>query len=186
MDSNIYLVVEGIADKKFISDLVSFHFGKSLEKENFQIASYGPNWVKNNASVINLAIAKDFVPILVLDANGNHASRKTEITNGIGAEKLTCPFFLLPDNHSNGNLETLLLSLTIPAHSSVLSCFDDYYNCLGAYEKPDSKVKVYSYIAAIQGPEMASESKRDYKNLNVWDLNHPNLQALINFLGPLV
>ena len=186
MDSNIYLVVEGIADRKFICDLVSFHFEKSLEKENFQVTSYGPNWVRNNASAINLAIAKDLVPILVLDANGNHASRKIEITNGLGAEKLTCPFFLLPDNHSDGNLETLLLSLTIPAHSSVLSCFDEYCHCLGGYKKPDSKVKVYSYVAAIQGPEVAKEGARDYKNESVWDLNHPNLNALINFLEPLI
>ncbi len=184
--SLIKIIVEGKADFKFLLDL-SASLGTVLTKDNFVVTGgYCSNWVELNSSNIKKAQAENFKPVLILDANGNYGNRKDEIDSqllkaGLGG----IPYFILPNNGANGNLENLLLNCTNPAHSSIMECFDNYYNCLNKYHQPDLKSKVYSYVDAllpIADKKKAREENRDYNDINIWNLATPELDPLKNFL----
>ena len=186
MPSNIKLIVEGKADNKFLLDL-SASLGTTLTKDNFVVTGgYCSNWVELNSSNIKKAQAENFNPVLILDANGNYGNRKADIDSqllkaGLGGT----PYFILPNNGANGNLENLLIHCTNPIHSSIMNCFDNYYNCLIGYNQPDLKSKIYSYADALipfADKKKAKEENRDYNDANIWNLTTPELDPLKIFL----
>ncbi len=188
LDSQIFLVVEGIGDIKLLKDLVSFSFNKNLEDANFlNTKGYCDNWIDKHRPLIEIAKKNGMLPAIVLDANGNFQQRQAEIVNELAKLNLTAiPYFLLPNNADNGNLETLLFRMMLPKHSAINVCYDQYRNCLPTgYTKPPDKDKVYAYAAAILPSnkiKLAQDGKREYTDTSIWDLNNPYLQNLKNFL----
>lgn len=88
----------------------------------------------------------------------------------------------MPDGQSEGDLESLLLQMTVPQHAHVEKCFDEYEECLklASYSTPDRKGRVYAYCEAI-GVE-AKGSERDYADSNSWNLDASALEPLKEFL----
>ncbi len=189
MDSQIYLIVEGIGDIKLLKDLVSFSFNKNLEDSNFlNTKGYCDNWINKHKPLLEIAQKKEMHPVIVLDANGNFQERQTEIVTELTNLNLTgIPYFLLPNNADNGNLETLLFSMMLPKHAAVNTCFEQYRNCLPQnYTKPPEKDKVYSYAAAVlpaNRTKLAQDDKRDYKDNSIWDLSNNYLLSLKKLSG---
>ena len=89
------------------------------------------------------------------------------------------PLFLLPDDVSSGELETLMLS-TVDEHV-VLNCFDEYISCLKRDGvdvcSVDNKAKLYAYTTLTNGlvPEKSLDT-------DLWDYTHTNFQKLQLFL----
>ena len=94
--------------------------------------------------------------------------------------------FLLPDDMTEGKLETLLERMAHPSHRVVYRCFDAYVECLRAtdpsYSTPDSKARLYAYCHAL-GAELQAE--KDYDDPAHWDHDVPSLQPLCEFLRGL-
>lgn len=95
--------------------------------------------------------------------------------------------FLLPDDTSNGRLETLLEQMAHPAHQAVYRCFDGYEECLRGHDAnyviPDFKARVYAYCEAV-GAETRAD--KNYDDPRHWDREAPCLEPLREFLRRLV
>jgi hypothetical protein len=124
--------------------------------------------------------------------NGGHTARRRKlegVRQGLG---LTFKLFLLPDNRSDGNLETLLEQLVPPTHRRVLTCYDALATCLAqpAYQIPDPDKKrffVYMDVMPLSGQERKRFNKshgddRLYENPAYWNLEATVLDPLVQFL----
>jgi hypothetical protein len=108
-------------------------------------------------------------------------------------EKLKIDFelFLLPNNQSDGDLETVLENIINPKHCRLIDCYLNYENCVGQYnsesnvlyEVPLRKARIYSYIDAF--PKSNSQSER-FKNKGDWFFENPEYWDLdCDYLKPL-
>jgi hypothetical protein len=180
--TNIF--VEGIADKKFITDLILDLFTNF--PNDVEIIKCG-GWQNLDKVEPKFKEIDDFGGnnIIIFDADANAQNRRAEIM--ILGQKLNINFdlFLLPNDRDPGNLETLLLSIINPTHNAILTCFEDYKNCLSQnsnYNLPCDKAKVYAYTEALTDGILAKEEKRDYLNNNHWHLSKQILDPLKAFL----
>ena len=125
---------------------------------------------------------------LLLDADTN--AQQTGVDLATEMRRLCLPVersFLLPDDTSNGKLETLLEQMAHPSHQAVYRCCDDYAECLRShdpnYSTPGSKARVYAYCEAVGAKTTA---KKDYDDPTHWDRDAPCLEPLREFLRGLV
>ena len=92
--------------------------------------------------------------------------------------------FILPDNESDGMLETLLCRTL--ANTPLDNCIDDFFECATtstgtSLRRPD-KSRAFAYIATKPNPNVSVgvAAKRKY-----WDLDHAALGGVRSFLRSL-
>ena len=193
---NIY--VEGVADAKFIQDLILEWY--QIEMIFDKSGKYGePNILitdgKTNLDkfkpLFKLNSDKDILSIVIFDADifNEENDKFVELKKEFSVE---C--FLLPDNHSNGDLEILLSQIINQDNKVIFNCWEGYENCLkdsfrkeGVFTTPARKTKIYAYLEALLGEsnsekDLIKERERDCQNKNHWDLNAPALVKLKQFL----
>ena len=92
--------------------------------------------------------------------------------------------FILPDNRSDGMLETLLYRTV--ENTQMDSCIDDFFECVSAetgegLHRPD-KARAHAYIATRRDPHVSVgvAAQRSY-----WDLDHAVFDGVRNFLRSL-
>jgi hypothetical protein len=125
--------VEGDADAKFLHDLIFYWYGvnTSIGKqghENSDILIIGgkENLLKLWGTIQRNSIL-DIYSIIIFDADiFVEESLKLESFK----KQYPFQFFLLPDHHKNGDLESLLIQLIHPNHQIILDCWDTYETCL--------------------------------------------------------
>ncbi len=203
--------VEGVADQKFLADILKRWFNIALDKiftfreEERQLAirirlgsgvssfTTKEGW-KNTEP--NFSKNPPLKNLIIVDADENFSSRKKEVADtvkGVGFNPQS-DLFLWPDHQHHdekSDLEKLLEQIVSPNHQDVLDCFDAYESCLKAspgktYVTPNRKAKIFSYSEALSGD--GNERKRDYTNPDHWTLlddkkNPPEvLKPLYDFL----
>ncbi|MFY7829645.1 MAG: DUF3226 domain-containing protein [Flectobacillus sp.] len=185
--------VEGDADAKFLHDLIFYWYGinTSIGKqgnENSDILIIGgkENLLKLWGTIQRNSIL-DIYSIIIFDADiFVEESLKLESFK----KQYPFQFFLLPDHHKNGDLESLLIQLIHPNHQIILDCWDTYETCLSSnnqYTLPARKTRIYAYMEALVGSsgkekEKIKEAKRDYLNSFHWNLDAEILKPLKTFL----
>jgi len=129
--------------------------------------------------------------------SGGQVKRATAIRAMVAAYDPNPAVFLFPQAGQDGELETLLLQLTQPAHQRVMDCYDSYETCLRQfldaagepyYDAPSNKRRIYDYVNVM--PLTGDEWKRHHKehgqkifeNVDLWNLNAPAIQPLRDFL----
>ena len=164
-------------------------------------------WTKLAESEVALRQAKDSGGrnLIVFDAdyddpkypNGGQLNRTAVIKTAVAAFDPNPAVFLFPKPDEDGNLETLLLRLTQPAHQRVMACYDTYEECLRQfpntngepfYNAPSEKRRIYDYVNVM--PMTADQSYRHhekggqkiFENADWWNLNSPAIQPLRDFL----
>ena len=99
-------------------------------------------------------------------------------------------YFILPDNNSEGNLESLFLDC-LAINKSSLDCVDEYLNCLLSKNislKQNSKTKALSLIAPIGEGDIykvgyaAYDQKTEKHREGYWNFEAPALKTLSDFL----
>ena len=203
------ILVEGVADQKFIQDLIFEWYNNELSlgtvsKPGNILALGGktafdsPEIIKKLSPILKQQVITEIPTIVIFDAdifmdNHRYLSQHSQ-THGF-------KFFLLPDHASDGDLETLLQQIICPDNQLIFSCWESYEQCLSgqktnATEKkeftlPASKTKIYAYLEALVGEtksekEKIKEANRDYRNQKHWNLDpeHPSLKPLKSFLDP--
>lgn len=184
------LVVEGPADARFIIALVRQRFNIDLKKDH--IIEIRTNGRSINDQVMSLiqtrtdSLRKSCCIILDSD-RATDRTRDTVIQafSSRGMELDSERLFLLPNDDLEGNLETLLLPIISSTHGErIFNCYQNYYQCLAAIdtdfgvEDPKEKLYVYSKLLSDEG----NETKRNYLNADLWNLDHPSLEPLVQFL----
>ncbi len=200
----VQIFVEGVADQKFFQDLIiswygiklsigGFQKGKFLNGDIFNVEGKGifedEDKMKLIAPILKLNHINSITNLFIFDADTiaieseNFRKYKTEFP---------IEHFLLPNDESDGDLETLLQQIINPEHQAIFHCWEGYEHCLRSYEgknytTPARKTKIYAYLEALLGETKSQkkkikETERDYQNPTHWNLNAPALNNLKTFL----
>ncbi len=187
----------------FIETLLRTRFGKKLGVD-FEIVPVG-GWTKLEEKLGRLPekLGLEIEKILIVfdadspgKANGGVGNRTNAIRKIIDARNLSyeqrekIDVFLFPDNHDDGDFETLLERIVNKGDNTrFFDCFSDFEKCLGdAYEHPNLKAKMHSYINLQKG---LSRSQRDglgrgrwlFDDKKYWDLDSSALEPLKEFFS---
>ena len=174
MSKDIYIVVEGIADKNFLSSYID-HLELKLNCYEITVL-YGFNEKKIEKAVKEIPDNKTIIAII--DANSDRDKNIEIACEGLKIKKEQV--FTFPDNIKNGTLEDLLKKICVG--ESFFKCFDNYQKCLtnAKLKEQDKKTKIYSYDKAVGGA--GKEAERDYNNSERYNLRSPELEPLKKFL----
>jgi hypothetical protein len=203
---NIQIFVEGIADQKFIQDIVKAWYNtkltlggyqkdKTVQGQIFSVGGKGVFKNEDKMKVLDTIFKTNRISgvknLFIFDAD----EFITESGNFKEYSKLhPIEYFLLPDNQSDGDLETLLVQIINQENKVIFDCWEGYENCLktskrkdGIFTTPASKTKIYAYLEALLGEsdsqkKKIKEAERNYQDTNHWDLNAPVLTNLKTFL----
>ena len=178
--------VEGTSDKRFLSQYLDH-----INIDHINVKSLDGDFCSMRHFVINLVnieLARENRVAFVLDADHNFSQRRIKIESIALKLNLSInDFFLLPNNKSTGNLESLLEQIVPVDHRKIIECFELYQNCIkqhsSQYNLPNGKAKIYAYSKTIGLNPKAD--KINYLNLNYWDLNSEKLNPLNIFLNQL-
>ena len=206
--SEFRIFVEGVADKVFIRQYIAFIKGVAIgdisEKEIIQCEGRANLWSQDEfKSKLSEAIEKEITPLIIFDADASAEDTRGEITNELAAIDIPSnqyALFLFPNNQDAGDLETLLEHIIPPKNQHILSCWEQYEECLRHYATPKvrpsplpplttpaRKTKIYGYLEALLGTSKAEKKKtkeasREYRNAEHWDLKANYLNPLKQFL----
>lgn len=173
-DNKVYekqFFVEGDADAKFLHDLIFYWYGinTSIGKqgnENSDILIIGgkENLLKLWGTIQRNSIL-DIYSIIIFDADiFVEESLKLESFK----KQYPFQFFLLPDHHENGDLESLLIQLIHPNHQIILA-------------KPEF-MPIWKHWLGVRGKKRKNKkAKRDYLNSLHWNLDTEILKPLKHF-----
>lgn len=193
--------VEGIADQKFLADVITKWYGLSFSFKDKTFECLDPEKqfhlkIRNTGGIASF-ITKDgwknierlfeinkengVKNIVIPDADDNHKNQTDRVlatTEGVITNET---LYLWPDNQSNGDLENLLEKIIHPDHQTIFDCWNAYENCLKQqsgkkYTTPARKTKIYAYLEALLGETKSEKKKikepeRDYTNANHWILD---------------
>lgn len=179
--TSITCFVEGNEDVRFMTDLVDHLKIKS----SFEFKTLG-GWTNlpSGANEFKRSLYEGKKNLIIFDADSNLEDRRSQIDDNMAKAGIVAELFLLPDNQSPGSLDTLLLKIAHEDHIESFECFDAYYNCLRLcvkkYALPSIKNKIYSFIQI--NSEKAKIEERDFLKNQLWNLDHPQLEALKRFL----
>ena len=190
----------GTAEHYFLVALMAKYF----PKVSYELIHMGG--VENLFNEVNVNLFRSKTTegancLAILDAdtiakNWGFVKRKNEVEQGQLRYGVKFPFFLYPNNASDGDVECLMESLARQdLHPTFFECFHKYEMCVGGeldaqgnqrYNTPNLKGKLHTYMSA----QKLSKAKRDrlgrgdwlFDDLNYWDLGRDAVQPLVDFL----
>lgn len=203
--SIVRIYVEGVNDCVFVRDYLECVFG--FEEDESGV------FVKDTIQIVDITVLRgwdkltndkilgDFQDdldagiksLVIIDADKLDNDESFSVRMGQVAKikldnSLAFDYFLIPNNEDDGCLETLLRIILVEENQVLLDCLDSRDACLQAAEKtidrelkiPPSKGGEKSKIAQLRKFLNASS---DYKDNSIWNLNHPYLNPLKEFLS---
>jgi len=182
--SGFTVFVEGVADQKFIQDVIETHFDQP-QKLNIQIKFFGgkDKWHLAKED-FRKSVNAGKTNLLIFDADNDPKKRREEIEEKKTELGIEFALFLFPNDRNSGELEDLLLQICSDKAPAIFGCFETYKDCIRQidhdYTKPDLKTKLYAYSEITTGN--GKEKERDYKNPENWDLKSETLTPLLSFL----
>ena len=197
--------MEGKTDKKLFDGFIA-----RLATDDIVVESYGGRSNLTVAYLSGLVRQTGFVNVeslgIIRDANSSAdsafqsvqgclrnsdlpvppslANRRATGTNPADARKpLTVSVFILPDNKSQGELETLLYRTL---SRDIVKCIDDFVECAkvatGVSPLKPYKARVAAYVAV---QEKVPHSLAVSAQRGIWDFNHDELSSVGEFLRGL-
>lgn len=126
-----------------------------------------------------------------------YIKRKAEFDKGMSLHGLSFPYFLYPDNQSDGDVEVLMeTAARRDLHSCFFDCFEDYEKCVSGkknalgeamYNIPNRKGKLHTYMTAQKLPRKLRDRLGGgdwlFDEERFWDLDVAALQPLKDFLS---
>lgn len=196
------IFVEGVADKRFIEQLIEHLFGDISECINIINTDGCSNLTspKKQTTYINQmkrTSADNGVNLVIFDADDDYDKKRNELVKWKDQNNLDFQLFLFPDNNSSGELEDLLENIINPENKPVMDCWKTYENSLKNVDLPwrngqpltipAKKTKIYAYLEVLLGASETEKKKIKERERNYLDCNHWNMDAeamsnLIDFL----
>ncbi len=178
----VTIFVEGKADKRFIEDFILFHFGNDKRKEVLFIDVEGKDKIHLSKNEFIKNTDQEGINLLIFDADKNFSERVIELKKQKQNLNIEFNLFLFPNDKESGDLETLLLNLTVAEHQGIFECFKPFNDCLlnknSTYNVPSLKTQIYSYLD-FQNLE-PKENNRNYLS-NSWNLDNQYANSLLEF-----
>ena len=135
MKETYRIFVEGIADKRFIEQLVESIFNEPVPS-GFVIKTEGcskltsPTTEQTFINEMKRTTADDGVNLVIFDADTNCEKRRKELLDWKRRSQVDFELFLFPDNINNGELEDLLQGIINPENQPVMECWNKYEDSL--------------------------------------------------------
>lgn len=202
----INIFVEGTNSKKsqdhsLIKFMIDSKIPELVINQNYKIINVG-GWT-NLSKVDNLFkenTDSGGLNLVIFDADsedndGGFEVRREELLAKKAELNIEFELFLFPNNNQNGDLELLLEKILHENHEVLLTCFEEYENCISnpkdedgnsIYKAPIRKSKIYSCIDAI--PKSKKQREEFHKgnwffgNNEIWNFENPYLNPLFEFL----
>ncbi len=202
MKKPVKIFVEGVADERFISQLIGHLFGEIVEKKDIVATKGWSNLVSPSTEGVYLNemrknSADGGVNLVIFDADENPAQRRADILRWKSKHDVDFELFLMPDDSSAGALEDLLERIINKDNQPVMDCWDGYEKSISKVELPwrngepltipAKKTKIYAYLEVLLGKsksqkELIKEKSREYDNEYHWNLKSDALTPLSDFL----
>jgi hypothetical protein len=198
---DIKIFVEGIADKKFLIDYISYIYSLTLKSDDIvETGGWTRIYSQGADELIKIKLIQNSdnggVNLLIFDADLDYQKRLIEIQDWKNQTGLDFEIFLWPNDIDSGDLETLLEKIINPINSPIFDCWENYETCLKSktingrnipLTIPAKKTKIYGYLESLLGvskseKEKIKERSREYKNTDHWDLNSRHLDSIKSFL----
>lgn len=198
MRKDFQIIVEGDADKRFISQYVKYLLGEDIPEEKL-FSTDGKDKLKKSASINRMRAMTDQggVNLVIFDADEDFHSRKKDINDWKIENNLEFELFLFPNNRLPGELEDLLENIINVNNRPILDCWENYEKELKVLDipgrtpppltTPAKKTKIYGYLEALlfasnKDKDKIKERNRDYTNTLHWNLDAQYLKSLKEFL----
>lgn len=199
-DTVIWILVEGKRDREFFEIMID-----RLPIEKMRVRSF--DGIKNLKNFLRkFRRSADFDTAekigIVQDANGSFESAFQSVQESLRNTGFSVPgnagekssgnpsvsVLILPDNKSDGALETLLWKTV--SGTKIEECIDEYIDCVkGISDKKKKKSKAwrdkaraYSYIATRETPDISLRTSFEQGH---WDLDHDALSIVRKFIRDL-
>lgn len=184
----------------FLAKFILHHFPEKQYHRDFEILGIGgKDSLAQSASYIALAKAKGDVNLIIFDADtlengGGFSNRKDKIIKAQQDNGLNVPFFLWPNNHDDGDFESLLLGMINQEHKGLLECYEGYEMCVSgkdpeekSYNRPNRKGAIHSYISTMKKTraekELFSKGYWLFDDSRFWNLDADAGKPLKEFLS---
>lgn len=184
----VVIAHEGKHDARFLEDIITHHFNKTKGIHYSFYELGGITNLRNTGKITRLketAATKNLLVIVDADKNFSAAQQslndiiKNQFSNNVAG-------FLMPNNKDNGNLESLLFNIVDEKLKPFFSCFDTFQQCLNeanvGFTPYDDKARINALLSALQDDPIGAKD-RVYTKPH-WDLDHPYLKPLVDFLYP--
>lgn len=173
--------------------------GLGFEEADFEIVGVGgKDKLRMYDNDMKQHTAAGDINLVIFDCDnesidGGISNRRQQMETMKAELGITFDCFFFPNNHDDGAFEDLLLQIINPDHRGLIDCFTQYERCVGGqdpngekYVCPNTKAKIYAYISTFcRTNEEEKEMKNGnwkFENRQYWDLSHPFLQPLYDFL----
>lgn len=187
-------------EKDFIEKFIEHHFADKKANVDFIVCGLGGKDTLEVSAPLFRDITDGDFNIVIFDADSSHNNGGfSDRQNHIACERdrlgLKFEFFLWPNNHDDGDFESMLLNMINPKHSGILKCYEGFEMCVGGqdpnqelYTLPGRKGEVYTYVE-IQ--KLTAEQRKQlalgffhFDNEEYWDLDNEYSSSLKAFLTP--
>lgn len=188
------------AEQYFLNALIKKFFPE-VEYEFIYMRGVANLFNEVNLNLLRSKSAEGIKCLAILDADTlekgwGYLKRKEDVEKNQRRQGVDFPFFLYPDNYSDGDVEHLMENLARQdLHSTFFNCFRHYEMCIAGdvdeqgqprYNTPDLKGKLHTYMSA----QKLSNSQRRrlgggdwlFDDPNYWDLDNRAVQPLVAFL----
>lgn len=183
----VSFIVEGKADKQFLTHFINHHYRIELKDEDFIVVDGNIEKIRLVMQDIKARSEAGRVNLLVFDSDDNKEATLNRIDKVKNELELDFESFLLPNNNDSGNLETLLRNSINIENRPLLKCIDGYSNCINQLDLEvlrviNDKAKMFIYVDSFIDGGISKEHQRDYSNAVLWDLDAESLAPLKKFL----
>ena len=185
-------------EQDFVENFIGHHFPQT-RPEDFEIIGTGG---KNKLGETALKFIENTIEggknIVIFDADtsgnkGGFAKRKAELLKAKDEYGIEFDLFLWPNNHADGDFESMLLQITRHEHRGLIDCYRKYEKCIKRmdrgkklYQTRGRKGEIFSYIAAMKRSRKENERFAKgfwaFENPQYWNLDSEYLQPLERFL----
>jgi hypothetical protein len=188
------------AEHYFLTALMAKYFS-GVEYELIHMRGIANLFNETNMNLLRSKTAEGSNCLAILDADTvakgwGYACRKADVEHKQQEHGVEFPFFLYPDNASDGDVETLMETLARQdLHPTFFSCFHQYEMCVGGeldaegnqrYNTPDLKGKLHTYMSAqkLSNAQHRRLGRGDwmFDDLSYWDLGRDTVLPLVAFL----
>lgn len=186
-------------EQDFIEKFIEHHFAGKKANVDFMVCGLGGKDTLEASAPLFRDITDEDSNIVIFDAdtqhnNGGFSDRQKHIASERERLGLEFEFFLWPNNHDDGDFESMLLNMINPKHAGILKCYEGFEMCVGGhdpeqkqYDLPGRKGEVYTYveIQKLTDDQRKQLSKGFYQfdNTEYWDMDAEYCSSLKTFLS---
>lgn len=131
MREDYWIFVEGVADKRFLEQLIEYHWGK-VKKESIVATGGYTNLLSGNTYLNLMKRNSDDggINLVVFDADDDCKQRRRDLLKWKAETGAEFELFLFPDDRTEGELEDLLEGIINIDNRPVMDCWETYENSL--------------------------------------------------------